>query len=384
VVDSNPVSEEWLSLAVIQPSPFCNINCDYCYLPDRSDKRRMDSSTLRKVVKGIFETDLVRDGITFVWHAGEPLAVPREWYREAYQLISEMAPPNLRITHSFQTNGTLLNEDWCDFIHETHTFIGLSIDGPAHIHDAHRKSRSGAGTHERAMRGAALLQSRGIDFHVISVVSDNSLDHADAIFDFFVSNGIMRFGFNVEEQEGIHEKSSLAESGNERVEAFFRRIFERQKSMGGAVRVREFDFALQRILGRRSAPENKFIFENEQVRPFGILNIDWQGNFSTFSPEMLGIVTNKYGPFIFGSFLEGGLDAVLGNGRFLDVLRDTRAGVERCQRECGFFSLCGGGAPANKYFENGTFDSAVTAYCRNIIQLPINIVLEDLERGLVK
>ena len=185
MVDANPVREEWLSLAVIQPSPFCNINCDYCYLPDRSDKRRMDSSTLRKVVKGIFETDLVRDGITFVWHAGEPLAVPREWYREAYQLISEMAPPNLRITHSFQTNGTLLNEDWCDFIQETHTCIGLSIDGPAHIHDAHRKTRSGAGTHERAMRGAALLRSRGIDFHVISVVSDISLDHADEIFDFF-------------------------------------------------------------------------------------------------------------------------------------------------------------------------------------------------------
>lgn len=369
-----------MTLAVIQPSPFCNINCDYCYLPDRAASHRMDEGTLEKVVRGLFATDLVREQITFVWHAGEPLAVPREWYRHAFEIIGDNAPPGLRITHSFQSNGTLLSQEWCGFIAQTGVCIGLSIDGPAFIHDAHRKTRSGAGTHERAMRGVALLREQGIDFHVIAVVTRDSLDHADEIFDFFIDNGITRFGFNVEEQEGIHTRSTLDNAGSERVRAFFQRIFERQKAHQGAVRVREFDFALQRILGRRGTTDHGI--DNEQVRPFGILNIDWQGNFSTFSPEMLGLPTEGYGRFTFGSFANGGLQSALANPAFLKALRDIRSGVERCRSECEFYGLCGGGAPANKYFENGSFDSTATNYCRHIIQLPIQIVLEDLERAL--
>ena len=372
--------EEWLTLAVIQPSPFCNINCDYCYLPSRSETHRMGESTLRKVVAGIFATDLVRDSLTFVWHAGEPMAVPISWYRKAFDLIREEAPEGLKIIHSFQSNGTLINEAWCRFIKETGICVGLSIDGPARIHDAHRKTRQGKGTHEQTMRGVELLHSHQIDFHVIAVVTQDSLDHADEIYDFFVSNGIVRFGFNIEEQEGVHTKSSLDADSNDKVAAFFRRMFERQKADAGAVRIREFDFALQRILCKRDSEE--FVYENEQVRPFGILSVDWQGNFSTFSPEMLGVQTSEYGPFAFGSFLDGGLESALANESFLSVLGDTKAGVERCRRECSFFNLCGGGAPANKYFENGSFNSTETAYCRHVIQLPISIVLEDLERAI--
>ena len=372
--------EEWLNLAVIQPSPFCNLDCDYCYLPSRSETHRMGEDTLRSVVTGIFATDLVRDSLTFVWHAGEPMAVPIAWYRKAFDLIREEAPEGLKIIHSFQTNGTLINNDWCRFIKETGICVGLSIDGPARIHDAHRKTRQGKGTHEQTMRGLELLRSHQIGFHVIAVVTQDSLDHADEIYDFFVNNGIVRFGFNIEEKEGIHTKSSLEASSNDKVAAFFRRMFERQKASRSAVRIREFDFALQRILCKRDSEE--FVYENEQVRPFGILNVDWQGNFSTFSPEMLGIQTSEYGPFMFGSFLGGGLESALTNKSFLSVLEDTKAGVERCRRECSFFNLCGGGAPANKYFENGSFNSTETAYCRHVIQLPISIVLEDLEQAI--
>ena len=378
----HPCSEEWLKLAVIQPSPFCNINCDYCYLPSRSETHRMSEETLRSVVRGIFSTDLARDSLTFVWHAGEPMAVPIAWYRRAFEIILEEAPAELKIIHSFQSNGTLINEEWCAFIKETGICLGLSIDGPSAIHDAHRKTRQGKGTHERTMRGVEMLHSHGIDFHVIAVVTRDSLDHADEIYDFFVGNGIVRFGFNIEEQEGIHEVSSLDDSSKDRVAAFFRTMFQRQKASGGTVRVREFDFALQRILWTREAASEQFVYENEQVRPFGILSVDWQGNFATFSPEMLGLPTSEYGTFAFGSFLNGGLERALANKNFLAVLEDTKSGVERCRRECSFFNLCGGGAPANKYFENGAFDSTETAYCRHVIQLPISIVLEDLESAI--
>ena len=373
--------EEWLRLAVIQPSPFCNINCDYCYLPSRTETHRMDRETIRAVVKGIFSTDLVKESLTFLWHAGEPMAVPLSWYRDAFEIIRAEAPPGLQICHSFQSNGTLIDENWCRFIKEEKIELGLSIDGPAHIHDAHRKTRGGEGTHGRAMRGVQLLRERDIDFFVIAVVSKDSLGLADEIYDFFMDNGITHFGLNIEEEEDFHVKSSLKACRKEEIEQFFLRMYERMKASEGGVRIREFDIAIQRILSHRVAPSVNFVYENEQTRPFGILSVDYKGNFATFSPEMLGVTTSQYGPFSFGSFHGGGIEDAVTGGNFLAALNDIKSGVERCRQECAYFNLCGGGAPANKYFENGSFDSTETSYCRYVIQLPLSIVLEDLEKN---
>ncbi|HEY5793030.1 MAG TPA: cyclophane-forming radical SAM/SPASM peptide maturase GrrM/OscB, partial [Chthoniobacterales bacterium] len=278
----------WLKLVVLQPSPFCNINCDYCYLTRRGDTHRMSRETLQRAVEEIFASDLIAEQVTFVWHAGEPLAVPIPWYEEAFDLIARHAPPQVRIGHSFQSNGTLLNEKWCRFIRDRGLSIGLSLDGPAFIHDAHRVTRQGAGTHALAMRGANQLREHGIFFNVIAVVTRESLDHPDAIFDFFLENGMHHVGFNIEELEGGNTQSSLQDVREDRIAAFFRRIFERQKAEKGKVRIREFDSALARILGG-SGNAAEFVYENEQVRPFGILSVDWQGNFSTYSPELLGL-----------------------------------------------------------------------------------------------
>ncbi|CAN5612805.1 GRRM system radical SAM/SPASM domain protein [soil metagenome] len=367
---------------VLQPSPFCNINCDYCYLPDRTLTHRMSSETLARTVQEIFASDLISEQVTFVWHAGEPLAVPIAWYEEALDLIARSAPPQIKIIHSFQSNGTLINERWCEFIKSRGIYMGLSIDGPEHIHDAHRKTRGGKGSHAQAMRGAVLLQQHDIDFHVIAVVTRDSLGHADEVFDFFENSGFPFIGFNVEELEGANTTSTLDSGADEKISEFFHRIFARQKSSGGRIRVREFDSALQRILANGKPDADKFVYANEQVRPFGILNVDWQGNFSTFSPELLGFNAPEYGEFSFGSVHTSAFQDSIQTPKFQKVLADIQAGVEKCRSECAYFELCGGGAPANKYFENGGFASSETSYCRSVIKLPINIVMHDLEKSL--
>ena len=370
----------WLGLVVLQPSPFCNINCDYCYLPSRTDTRRMSMETLEKTVQEIFASDLVSGGVTFVWHAGEPLAVPISWYEEAFEVVARSTPAEMHVSHSFQSNGLLLNDRWCEFIKAREIHIGLSIDGPARIHDAHRKTRQGAGTHAGVMRGAELLRSHGIDFHVIAVVSRESLDCADEIFDFFVENGIFGFGFNIEETEGVHLHSTLEETTEDRIAAFFRRIFARQKAENGRVRVREFENAAQRILS--TTKEEEFVYDNEQVRPFGMLNVDWQGNFSTYSPELLGLTLKEYGEFSFGNISQTHFQDATEDAKFQRVLSDIQTGVEKCRAECAYFGVCAGGAPANKYFENGSFATTETRYCRYAIQVPTQLVLQDLEEAV--
>lgn len=379
-IGGNPSPDSWLRLVVLQPSPFCNIDCDYCYLPGRTQSHRMDFETLRRTIAEIFSSDLVGRDVTFVWHAGEPLAVPIAWYEEAFKVIRETAPPEVRIVHTVQSNGTLITDAWCEFLRRHDVHVGLSIDGPDFVHDAHRRTRRGSGTHAAAMRGAERLRAHGIDYHVIAVVTAEALDHADAIYDFFVGNGIFRFGFNIEEMEGAHPHSSLESASEDRVTAFFRRIFERQKADRGRVRVREFDGALQRILAGQGAGAERFVYENEQVRPFGILSVDWQGNFSTWSPELLGLSDATYGDFNFGNVLTGRFLEAIATPKFQEVLGAIQAGVERCRAECGYFGVCGGGAPANKYFENGSFDSTSTLYCRYSVKVPTELVLADLER----
>jgi uncharacterized protein len=85
---------------------------------------------------------------------------------------------------------------------------------------------------------------------------------------------------------------------------------------------------------------------------------------------------------VFGNVLTDSLAGIFSNPHFATMYRQVMAGVERCQRECQYFELCGGGAPANKLYENGAFATAATAYCRNVVMTPLRLMLADLERQL--
>ncbi|HSI83662.1 MAG: cyclophane-forming radical SAM/SPASM peptide maturase GrrM/OscB [Candidatus Methylacidiphilales bacterium] len=375
----------WLGLLVLQPSPFCNIDCDYCYLPARMEKRRMSWDVLEASIRQVYEADIIQDVLNIVWHAGEPLAVPREWYREAFQRIKAIAPDGAEVRHSFQSNGTLVSQEWCDFFKEHNVMVGLSIDGPEHIHDAHRKTRGGKGTHAGAMRAMKLLKQNGIDFHVIAVITKDALDYPDEVFNFFLHNEVHNVGFNIEEVEGNHVTSTLTDAPAGRVEKFLRRIFELETQHAPLLEVREF--ANARELVRMGAPptaEDGYPWYNDQARPFGILAVDTDGNISTFSPELLGLKHERFGVFSFGNILREGLYGAMENEKFKLVLTEINAGIKKCATTCPYYEFCGGGAPANKLYENGTFDSSETMYCRYTTQLPLELTLDYFEKKLAE
>jgi uncharacterized protein len=336
---------------------------------------------LSATIKKIFAADLVIGPLTIVWHAGEPLAVPISYYEEAFAEIRREAPADAEIRHCMQSNGTLLNETWCDFIKAHNVSIGLSIDGPAKIHDAHRKTRSGRGSHESAIRGLRLLQDHQIPFHVISVITNESIGHAEDIYRFFEQLGVSQLGFNIEEIEGQNTASSLSssEAASEGIEAFMAAIFRLQKNAGGRIQIREFDAALAKIRSQKSLGNFEFPHFNEQVRPFGIVSVDCDGNYSTYSPELLGMTLPKYGSFSFGNILKDDFVEAVETKKFHAAFADIWSGIKLCQESCHYYHYCGGGAPANKYYENGSFASAETMFCRYSVKLPLDIVLNDLE-----
>src|SRR5262249_47280546 len=199
-----------LELLVIQPTPFCNLDCSYCYLPDSSNKRKMTLETLEKTFNWVFSSGLVRQPLTLLWHAGEPMVLPASFYEEATRLLERCNTSGFEITQSFQTNATLVNEERCDFIRRRKVQVGVSVDGPDFLNDRHRKTRKGGGTLDRVLRGMQLLRDHDIFFDVITVLTSTSLDYPDELFDFYIEHGIMNVAFNVEEIEGPHVASSLA------------------------------------------------------------------------------------------------------------------------------------------------------------------------------
>jgi uncharacterized protein len=367
-------------LLVLQPTPFCNIRCDYCYLPDRDSKKRMPLDVVEAATRNIIECDLLGPELCVVWHAGEPLVMPVEFYRAAFERIAMIVGGRASVIHSIQTNGMLISQQWCELFRDYNIRIGVSLDGPAFIHDRHRRTRSGKGTHAQVMHGVELLQQNALPFHTISVVTRDTLNHADEFYGFFENAGISDIGINIDEKEGDNECSSL--NGEEaRFAAFMQRLLDLSLAPAARVHIRELDRAHAHIcrefgsyrLGGVTYPYN------EQVMPFAITSVDCDGNFSTFSPELLGQRDARYQDYVFGNVLYDSLDSAFFQPGFVELYRQILEGIGLCARECQYYSLCGGGAPANKAYENEAFNSAATSYCRNVVQLPIRLMLTHLE-----
>src|SRR4051812_5551691 len=168
-----------LGLVILQSTGFCNIDCSYCYLPDRANSRQtMDFSTVAEVARLIFTSKLLKRDLDMVWHAGEPMTLNASYYREAIRIIEAARPPDIAVHYGMQTNGTLISDAWIDLFEEHKIKVGVSLDGPRDLHDRHRKYRNGSGSHDRVVAGIAKLQARHYPFHFIGVVTAQTLSRA--------------------------------------------------------------------------------------------------------------------------------------------------------------------------------------------------------------
>ena len=365
-----------IETVVIQPTPFCNIACSYCYLPHRNDRSVMSDATLQAAFERVFESGWAAPELNIIWHAGEPLVLPVSYYRAAFERIEAMRPTAIRLRHAVQTNGMLISQAWCELFREYGVGVGVSVDGPRHLHDAHRRTRSGNGTFERTMQGIRLLREHGVDFHVITVLGDQSLDDPDGLLQFYTDAGIDQVCFNVEESEGDHESRLFAQTDlRQRFATFLDRFWRAARARDDFRFIREMDTMVLRIV----RPEEVTIW-NEQVIPFAMVNVAANGDVSSFSPELLGLKDAAYADFIIGNVHTHSLHEMRASAPMQRMSGDIAAGVDLCRQKCEYFSVCGGGAPINKLSENGRFASGQTRFCELTLMIPTDLILDALDR----
>lgn len=370
-------------LVVLQQSPFCNIDCTYCYLPHRNISKHMSFSTLEKIYEEVFKSNAMHDPITFLWHAGEPLAVGRAFFEDAFKLCEEINKKYGReYTQNIQTNATLIDEQWIELFRCNKVILGISLDGPEFIHNRQRVTRSGKGTHAQVMRGVELLQKGGINFEVITVLTSFSLDYPDEMFDFFVKKGIKGVGFNIDEIEGIHNVSSYqSEDAEVKYRHFMHRFLELTLQQPGVLSIREFRSRIPVIIYPNIKIGDGEGFNNTNV-PLQILTINYKGDYSTFCPELSGATSVEYDNFIMGNIFTNPIDSIFEHPIFQKVNEEVQKGVQECKTNCDYWSLCGGGSPANKFFETGKLSATETMQCRIHVKGLTNTILEFFEERL--
>lgn len=167
----------------------CNLRCKYCYYIDKSSLlgssspgRRMELPLLEKYIADYF--DSVQSGsVDFCWHGGEPLLLGLDYFRAAVRLQRKLSKGR-EYTNSLQTNGTLLNAEWCRFFRENGFLVGLSVDGPPDIQDASRVNAAGRGSSDAVRRAASLLRDNGVEFNTLTVLTSSSEHRAAEVYEY--------------------------------------------------------------------------------------------------------------------------------------------------------------------------------------------------------
>lgn len=179
---------------LIKPaSSACNMQCSYCFYRDVSSHREesfsgmLSTQRMEQIVKAALE--YAEGSCTFAFQGGEPTLAGLDFYRNVVELVKNHQKPGVKVFYAIQTNGYALDEEWAKFFAKHHFLVGLSLDGPAELHDSNRKDHSGSGTFNRVMKTAQLFDKYKVEYNVLSVVTGRNARAVQKTYQFFKKHG---------------------------------------------------------------------------------------------------------------------------------------------------------------------------------------------------
>jgi len=333
----------------LQPTTFCNLNCSYCYLPDREKQLTMSPEITLRLSGDILSEQRY---VNILWHAGEPMAGGLRHFKNLFEPFSK----NPFTTHVIQTNATIIDDDWCAFFKTNNFHVGVSIDGPEWANH-NRLDRKGKETYIRTLRGIQNLIRHSIDFVVIAVVDFSTIDKGKELYKFFCELGCRWVGINLEEKECINQR---AVCDDDRVGKFWE--------------IREVSSALNWFYELND--HQQFTLADDRIDL--LTTIAYNGDIVLLSPELLGGKCPDYNDFVVGNVKGQSVFKYETQTESISYVADFSNGVRKCKETCEYFTFCRGGQASNKFYETGKLDITETAYCRNSKKRVVDAIMNQL------
>ncbi len=181
------------SLLVKPASADCNLACEYCFYTEKAAlypdtlRHRMSEETLEQMTRNFFAAP--QQEFAFGWQGGEPTLMGQAFFERAVELQRRYAPPGTTVSNGLQTNGTLIDDSFAAWLAENRFLVGISIDGPADVHDRYRKTRAGGGSHARVMSGLDALKRHGVEYNVLALVTQANVRDPAALYEYLKGLG---------------------------------------------------------------------------------------------------------------------------------------------------------------------------------------------------
>lgn len=362
--------------AIVKPTHNCNLSCSYCYVEEGAENGKMSSTTLEKMIEQLGKVNHGRRG-GIIWHGGEPLKMPKDFYEYArYVEYWVEKKEDTRFDNSMQSNGTLLNEDWANFLKESKFSIGFSLDGPEELNNLTRKYPNGQGAYNEIVRGIQIANKHKIGGGFIVVLNKNNIGHVDEIYNFIKEMGVgAKINPLIHSGRGFKNLDSLAITPKEYANAmnslFDKYFYDKDFKRG----LDPFDVILGNVAVGN--PEGCCSFSKScqesfiSVGPLGDLypcgRFDgvkqfWMGNVNETTME----------------------DSIKGDVR-QNLLKRKLERLTDCA-PCEYNKICNGGCMSNGYMRNGNFMDK-DYYCagyKSIFNHIGNAVDKELEKAELK
>ena len=339
--------------------PACNLACSYCYylgnlnLYEYGTRFSMPDDLLEIYIRQHIEAS-TGESITFSWHGGEPLLAGTEFYRKAIFYQNKHNKDGKEIINGIQTNGTLINSEWRDFLAEEHFVVGISLDGPERLHDLFRSAKDGSATFSRVMHGYDQLVMSGIDPEILCVVNSENVKYPAEVYRFFRQLGAPFITFiplverQPESPGGVSSRSVPADAFG----TFLCEVFDEWVSSDiGRVKVQIFEEALRTAFNQE---HTLCIF-----KPVcgGVPVIEHNGDFYSCDH----FVSRKY---LLGNIREKSLSGLLDSDSQKVFGEEKLSTLPQHCIKCSVRPMCNGECPKNRFINAPDGETGLNYLCQ--------------------
>jgi uncharacterized protein len=340
----------------------CNLQCDYCFFLKKEQLYpgsdfRMPDDVHEAYISQLLEAHQTPE-VTIAWQGGEPTLMGLDFFRRSIELQKKYQKPATRIENTFQTNGILLNDEWCRFFHDNNFLIGLSLDGPQELHDFYRKDKGGRGTFDRVMKAARLLQKHQVEFNILCAVNAKNADYPLEVYRFFrddLGTSYIQFIPVVERdnESGFQEgsKATNRSVGSHQWGRFLIEIFDEWvKRDVGQTFVLNFDGALAGWLDRAGTV---CIF----APACG------QGTALEHNGDLYSCDHFVEPNYLLGNILKTPLIELVASDQQRKFGQDKRDTLPHYCLKCEFIHICNGECPKNRFIETPDGEAGLNYLC---------------------